>query len=80
MEGLLHSKEIFEIIPFDYSQNILFYPVRHHSPGCSFHLLKVIKEYKPDCILVEGPQTANKLIPVLTDSATVPPTTGRFRP
>ena len=73
MEGLLHSKEIFEIIPFDYSQNILFYPVRHHSPGCSFHLLKVIKEYKPDCILVEGPQTANKLIPVLTDSATVPP-------
>ena len=73
MEGILFGKEISEIIPFDYSQNILYFPVRHHSPGCSFHLLKAMEQYKPDCILVEGPENANKLIPVLTDGGTVPP-------
>lgn len=73
MEGLLLGTEISEIIPFDLSQKILYFPVRHHSPGCSFHLKKVMESYKPDCILVEGPQTANKLIGVLADGGTVPP-------
>jgi len=76
MEEVLFGKEVPEIISVlkpDLSQKILYFPVRHHSPGCSFHLLKVMEEYKPDCILVEGPQTADKLIPVLTDSGTVPP-------
>ena len=73
MEGIIFSKEISEIIPFDYHQNILYFPVRHHSPGCSYHLMHVMENYRPDCILVEGPQTADKLIPVLTDKGTVPP-------
>ncbi|MGN1458432.1 MAG: DUF5682 family protein [Acutalibacteraceae bacterium] len=70
MERILRNKEIFKIIPFDYSDNILFFPIRHHSPACSYHLMNAIKEYKPDCILVEGPQNANRLIPVLTDDKT----------
>lgn len=73
MEANIFCEEVSEMIPFDYSENILYFPVRHHSPGCSFHLLKVLERYKPDCILVEGPQTADKLIPVLTDSETIPP-------
>ena len=73
MERILHGKEIFEIIPFDISSPILFFPIRHHSPICSYHLLKLIDEYKPDCILVEGPQNADRLIPVLTDENTVLP-------
>lgn len=73
MEGILHSKEIFEIIPFDYEQNILFFPIRHHSPACSYHLLKTIEGYQPDCILVEGPQNANRLIPVITHEDTAMP-------
>lgn len=73
MEGILFGEEIPEMIPFDYSRGIVYFPVRHHSPGCSFHLLRVLEKYRPDCILVEGPQTADKLIPVLTDNGTVPP-------
>ncbi len=73
MEGILCSEEISEMIPFGYSENIIYFPVRHHSPGCSYHLQKVMERYRPDCILVEGPQTADKLIPILTDSGTVPP-------
>ena len=73
MEKILRNKEIFEIIPFDCQQKILYFPVRHHSPVCSFHLLNVIEEYKPDCILVEGPQNSDKLIPILTHEDTKPP-------
>lgn len=73
MEKILRNKEIFEIIPFDYQQDILFFPVRHHSPACSYHLTKVMEEYEPDCILVEGPQNANHLVPVLTDEKTALP-------
>ena len=73
MERILRNKEIFEVIPFDYSQKILYFPIRHHSPVCSFHLLNVIEEYKPDCILVEGPQNSDKLIPILTHEDTKPP-------
>ncbi len=73
MERILRNKEIFEVIPFDYQQKILYFPIRHHSPVCSFHLLNVIEEYKPDCILVEGPQNSDKLIPILTHEDTKPP-------
>lgn len=73
MERILRNKEIFKIIPFDYSQPILYFPIRHHSPACSYHLLRAIEEYKPDCILVEGPRNANRLIPVLTDEKTALP-------
>ena len=73
MERILRSKEIFEIIPFDYSQPAVFFPIRHHSPACSYHLLKTIEAYQPDCILVEGPKNADKLIPVLTNEKTVLP-------
>ena len=73
MERVLRSKEIFEIIPFNYNEPILFFPIRHHSPICSYHLLKTIEEYNPDCILVEGPENANRLISVLTDENTVLP-------
>ena len=60
-------------MPFDLDSPILFFPIRHHSPICSYHLVKIIDEYKPDCILVEGPQNADRLIPVLTDENTVLP-------
>lgn len=73
MEEILRNKDIFKIIPFDYEQNILFFPIRHHSPACSYHLIKAIEKYKPDCILVEGPQNANRLIPILTDEDTAMP-------
>lgn len=73
MEGILRGQEIFNLIPFDMNQGVLFFPVRHHSPACSYHLMRIISEYKPDCILVEGPENANDLIPLLTDPKAKPP-------
>ena len=49
---------------------LLFFPVRHHSPVCSYQLTRVIEKYRPDIILIEGPSDAEELIPVLTHEKT----------
>lgn len=54
----------------DFTNQVLFFPVRHHSPVCSYQLRKTIKLYQPEIILIEGPENANDLIPVLTDDKT----------
>ena len=38
---------------------VLYFPIRHHSPVCAWHLEKTIEVYDRDCILVEGPENAN---------------------
>ncbi len=64
METILRSQEMAEI---------MLLPVRHHSPACSFQIQKVIREWKPSVILIEGPDNANMLIPVMVDEETKAP-------
>lgn len=45
---------------WDLSAPLLYFPVRHHSPACAFHLQKAIAAYQPDCILIEGPEMRRK--------------------
>ena len=59
MDRISGYSQVSEIIPFDYSQPFLLFPVRHHSPVCSWQLIRAIKEYQPDVILIEGPENAN---------------------
>lgn len=73
MDTLLRGEAPSEVIPFSLDAPVLYYPVRHHSPACAWHLERVIQRYSPDCILVEGPENANDLIPVLTHSDTKAP-------
>lgn len=73
MESLLSGEKQAEMIPFSLDGPILYYPVRHHSPACAYHLEQVLEQYDPDCILVEGPENANELIPILTDPNTAAP-------
>nr|WP_241425904.1 DUF5682 family protein [Clostridium beijerinckii] len=51
----------------------MFFPVRHHSPACSFHLKKVIESYNPEIILIEGPAEANKVIKYIAHEETKAP-------
>ena len=53
--------------------NVKLFPVRHHSPVCSYQLRRMIAEFEPECILIEGPENANHLISVLTDEYTTLP-------
>ncbi|WP_341281013.1 DUF5682 family protein [Paenibacillus sp. FSL H8-0537] len=64
---------LFDQQVFNLNSGTVYFPIRHHSPACSFHLLKVIKQYKPSIILIEGPASGTPLIPVLADEATETP-------
>ncbi|MDE7121761.1 MAG: hypothetical protein K2O42_06335, partial [Oscillospiraceae bacterium] len=56
---------------YNLKQNpVILFPIRHHSPVCSYHLRQMIQDYQPEMILIEGPENANGLIPVLTDEKT----------
>ena len=73
MAEILRGEKPAEVIPFDYDAPVLYFPIRHHSPVCAWHLEQTIARYRPDCILVEGPENANELVEVLTDPDTVAP-------
>ena len=44
---------------------VTFFPIRHHSPACSWHLQNLIRKQKPHLIMIEGPQDFNDQIPHL---------------
>ncbi|MDE5698420.1 MAG: hypothetical protein K2I96_13590 [Lachnospiraceae bacterium] len=64
METILRSEEMAEI---------MLIPVRHHSPACSYQIKKIFAEWKPDAVLVEGPDNANALLPVMLHEDTRAP-------
>ena len=47
--------------------------VRHHGPGSSRALAAALEEYRPDCVLVEGPADADGLIGWTGSAEMVPP-------
>lgn len=73
MEQLLRGEEIPAVDPYDLAGPILLFPIRHHSPVCAWHLKKAIDAYGPDCILIEGPENAQEMIPVLAHEDTKAP-------
>lgn len=80
MESLFTDSSIAEIsgkegelLKYDPKGELLLFPVRHHSPVCSYQLIGAIDEFSPTVILIEGPENANSLIPVLTDENTTLP-------
>ncbi|MDR1961384.1 MAG: DUF5682 family protein, partial [Gracilibacteraceae bacterium] len=52
-----------EIETLDLAKPVVFFPVRHHSPACSFHLSRLLARYSPEAILIEGPADTNELVP-----------------
>lgn len=58
---------------WDLDSPVVYFPIRHHSPACGFHLKKAIEAYGPDCILIEGPENAGDMIPVLAHEQTRAP-------
>lgn len=52
---------------------ILFFPIRHHSPACAWQLKWLIDKRKPRAILIEGPRDATALLGQITHPATRAP-------
>lgn len=66
-------EKLFTEQVFNMESNTLYFPIRHHSPACAYHVLQVLESYKPDVVLIEGPEIGSKLIPVLAHEETKPP-------
>lgn len=64
METILRSQEMAEI---------KLLPVRHHSPACARQVQRVIQEWQPEAVLIEGPDTACPLISAMLDPDTRAP-------
>ena len=47
--------------------------IRHHSPAGAHYIRELLRETKPDCLLIEAPADFSELIPALTDPALKPP-------
>lgn len=74
-EDILSGARFEEIYrqAFSMENQVVYFPVRHHSPACAYHLMSVMEDYKPDCILIEGPEGANELLPLMADKDTQAP-------
>src|SRR4029453_7725827 len=55
------------------TEGCIYFPIRHHSPACAWHLARLIREQRPAVILVEGPISFTPLIPTILDPETKPP-------
>ncbi len=71
MGGSWESSEVAALVPpVDLSQRVFYFPVRHHSPACAFHVKRLIREMRPAAILIEGPRDATPLVPLLAHEET----------
>lgn len=52
---------------------VAWLPIRHHSPGCAWHVGRWIREHRPAAVLIEGPDDAGELLPHLLHEETRPP-------
>ncbi|AFY68809.1 hypothetical protein Pse7367_0501 [Thalassoporum mexicanum PCC 7367] len=55
------------------SEDLIFFPIRHHSPACAWHLQKLISDWRPARILIEGPRDMNELVTHLLKPETQAP-------
>ncbi len=56
-------------------ERVVWFPVKHFSPACAWHVRRLIEEVQPAAVLVEGPDDADPLIPHIVSPATRPPLT-----
>lgn len=78
MEGILRQPNLAEIDrlftgSFDMEGQVVYFPVRHHSPACALHLRRTIERFRPELILIEGPSDSAELLPYIADEQSVSP-------
>ncbi|MFA9287500.1 DUF5682 family protein [Comamonas sp. SY3] len=55
------------------ADNVHFFGIRHHGPGCARSLVQALAQLQPDCLLVEGPPEGEALLPMLRSAELRPP-------
>jgi Family of unknown function (DUF5682) len=71
VDRLLERPEVAALIPpITLTGRVAYFPVRHHSPACAWHVDRLIRRLKPKTVLIEGPRDATPLIGFLTHERT----------
>jgi hypothetical protein len=52
---------------------VSYFPIRHHSPACAWHLARLIEQRRPELVLIEGPANFDEFRDLLVDPEAVPP-------
>ncbi len=73
MAAGLANKSLETLLDGLITPEIIYFPIRHHSPACAWHLEQTIQERKPSAILVEGPASFTPLIPLILHEKTRAP-------
>lgn len=55
------------------SDELVMFPVRHHSPACALHLQRFLTGCRPSVVLIEGPRSFTKLVPLLAHTQATAP-------
>jgi hypothetical protein len=72
-EGPFDRSQLDRVLSSLFTPECVYFPIRHHSPACSWHIEKLIHELKPSAVLVEGPSSFTPFIPTILDPGTKPP-------
>jgi hypothetical protein len=54
-------------------EGVHLFGIRHHGPGSARSLEHALETLQPDCVLIEGPQDADELLPLADHVGLVPP-------
>jgi hypothetical protein len=69
-----HSQNLLlELLRSLEQDNIIYFPIRHHSPACAWHIQRLIQTEKPEAVLIEGPSDITELIPFILHSQSQSP-------
>ena len=55
------------------AEDVALLGVRHHGPGSARAVAAALEQYRPDCVLIEGPAEADALLALAADQEMVPP-------
>lgn len=59
------ERHVAELIPKLSDDRVFYFPVRHHSPVCAWHIRNWILENKPAAVLIEGPESITAKVELL---------------
>jgi hypothetical protein len=69
------AEEVQAVLDARDKERVIYFPVKHFSPTCAWHLDRLIRQVQPVGVLVEGPDDATDLIQWIVHPDTKPPFT-----
>src|SRR5262249_20660794 len=73
MNARAPDKAVADLFAAMQAGGVQFFPIRHHSPACAWHLRQWVRAHRPAAVLIEGPGNLTPLVPLLLHEKPVAP-------